>query len=144
MTTDVTVDLRPVVVDKLVTLPAEAITQRLQRAEELVAHFDRRCADLRAALETAQVTYRFLVQERDNAILVQKLQAGIVVRVVCPSCKGSGLKPSDVLSGQVHRKSAFESVGETVRHIEPSEMPETERCTECGGKRWVLMDRFCG
>jgi hypothetical protein len=144
MTAEMVVDLRPLAVDKLVTLPAEAVVQRRQRAEELVAHFEQRCADLRVRLEEAQTLYRFLVQERDNAVLALRLQANEVVRVICPTCKGSGLKPTDVLAGQIHRKSAFETVGEPVRRIEPSDVPETERCSACGGKRWVLMDRFCG
>jgi hypothetical protein len=141
---EIPVDIRPTSVDILVTLSTESVAVRRQRAEELVALFDQRCAALRATLERDAAVHRFLVQERDNAILVQRLQEGIVVRVVCQRCKGSGFRPSDVLSGQLNRKSAFETIGEPVKRLEPIEAPEAERCEECGGKRWVLMERYCG
>lgn len=137
------IGVRPASVDILVTVPAEDIASRRVTLETQLGVYNEKCTQLRTALTAAETTQRCLQQEYDNVILVQQLQSGELVRVICPVCKGSGLKPTDVTSGQLSRKSAFETVGETVTQIKsPLEVNAKDRCPACEGKRYQLMERY--
>lgn len=135
------IDIRPVNVDRLTTFEVHALTVRRQRIEELLAMHNEEGDQLRKALEANEALFRFLQNEHDAVVLAQQLKQGDVVRVVCPVCRGGGLKPVNVTSGRVQRKSAFETHGPVA---EPVAAPEGEKCDACQGKRWQLMERFKG
>jgi Zn finger protein HypA/HybF involved in hydrogenase expression len=136
--------VRPTSVDLLVTLPEADIASRRTILEVQLANYNTKCEELKTVLAAAETTRQCLQQEYDNVLLVQQLQSGEIVRVICPACKGSGLKPTDVTSGQLHRKSAFEGVGETVNPMRPREVDPKDRCPACEGKRYQLMERYRG
>ena len=138
------IDVRPVPVDLLVTQTPVLVLDRRARIEGHLTTYRVRCERLQGELKIAEGVYKFLQQEYANVILVQRLQAGDVVRVVCTGCQGTGLKPTDVTSGQIHRKSAFETVGDTqrVKTLTPMEADPKDRCTVCEGKRYQLMERY--
>ena len=135
--------IRPASVDMLVTMPVEDIALRRVTLETHLVTYNEKCTQLRTALEAAETTRVCLQQEHDNVILVQQLQSGELVRVVCAACKGSGLKPTDVTGGRLHRQSAFETVGVTVTAIKsPLEVNPKDWCPACEGKRYQLMERY--
>lgn len=140
------IDVRPVPVDKLVEFTDLALTQRVERIGVLVKEYQQRITAEEEALKRTKSLFRFLEEEESKALLAVALKCGDVVRVICPVCKGSGLKPVDATSGRIQRKSAFETVGPAPRTQLPSpaEVDPTDRCKACEGKRWVLMDRFKG
>jgi len=135
--------VRPASVDILVTVPPADVASRRAIIEKHLVTYNEKCEQLRTALTDAEKTQHFLQQEHINVILVQQLQSGEIVRVVCPVCKGGGLKATDVTSGQLHRKSAFENVGETVVPMQSSlEVDPKDRCPACEGRRYQLMERY--
>ena len=135
--------IRPASVDLLVNTSPESVASRRVTLEAHLATYNAKCEQLRTTLDAAETTRKFLQQEHDNVVLVQQLQSGELVRVICAACKGSGLKPTDVTSGQLHRKSAFETVGEAVVPIRsPLEVDPKDRCPACEGKRYQLMERY--
>ena len=135
------IDIRPVPIDKLTDLKETELSSRRTRIEAHVSQYETHIAELEETLERCKEIYTFLQRERDAVILAQKLQSGDIVRVVCPTCQGTGMKPTDVLSGRIKQSgSAFES-----KKAKPSrEIDPALRCTDCEGKRWLLMDRFKG
>ena len=139
------VDVRAVPVDRLTSFTPEALADRSRRLDSLVATYQQRSEELRVFLGKVRQIYEFLVEQQENAVLAKKLQSGDVVRVVCSACQGTGLRPTDVFSGRVHKQgSAFESLTvkayqETRKKIDPE-----LQCETCEGKCWVLMERFKG
>lgn len=142
---DEDIDIRPVLVDKLVEFTDIALTQRCDRLSVLVEEYQQKIATQEEALEKTKSLFRFLKDEHEKATLAVALKNGDVVRVVCPTCQGSGFKAVDVTSGRIQRKSAFERIGsEAPKQLSPVDVDPSERCTHCKGNRWVLMDRFKG
>ena len=134
-------NIRHVAVDKLTTFTNDALTKRRERLEELRVESRAEFTTLQDALTHAKENVEFIQSEYDNVLLAERLARGDVVRVMCPACTGTGMKPANVISGQVSKGSAFESVGK------PPTAPvidEQNRCTECKGQRWVIMERFRG
>lgn len=134
-------DIRHVPIDKLTVFTTDARVARRERLVELCAESQENLMALQDALNQAQKDVEFVQSEYDNVVLAEKLACGDVVRVMCPTCRGTGMKPANVISGQVSKGSAFESVGK------PPTAPvidEQNRCTECKGQRWVIMERFKG
>lgn len=140
---DIEVDIRTVPVDRLATFEEAALQSRRTRLEYLLAQYAERVESTQKALDAEQKLYAFLQREHNHVVLAQRLAKGDVVRVVCPACKGSGMKAADVLSGQIstNRGSAFEGVGGPVG---APQIDERNRCPECKGQRWQIMDRFKG
>lgn len=136
------IDIRPVPVDKLVEYQESALDSREQRILELCGEYSQQEDRLTTELEQVQKINTFLGRELENVRLAKQLAQGEVVRVVCPTCTGTGMKPADVQSGHVARAgSAFESTGK------PTSAPiidERNRCAACKGQRWVIMPRFKG
>lgn len=137
------IDIRPVVVDKLITFSEQNLTSRQARIEELIVEYDERIKTYETCLDEARTLRRFLGDEHDNVVLALKLKRGDVVRVVCPQCKGSGMKAVDVTTGRLAsaNRTAFETIKTNPIRIEDD---PTLRCSECLGKRWVMMERFKG
>lgn len=138
------IDIRPVLVDKLVAFTDQALEQRMARIVVLREEYQQRVVEQKEALERSERIFRFIEEEGEKAKLAQALKCGDVVRVVCPTCNGSGLKPVDATSGRIQRKSAFETIGKEPTQANPADIDPTERCVDCEGKRWILMDRFKG
>jgi hypothetical protein len=138
------IDIRPLNLDRLVQLNEAALASRKARIDALLVEFEERCAVLKEELDARENITRFLRKEQAAAILADRLQREEIVRVKCPKCQGSGMKPTDTTGGQLHKKSAFESVGQTVSPTKKEEIAPADRCTECDGKKWVLMERFRG
>jgi molybdopterin converting factor small subunit len=135
-------DVRPIPIDKLATFSAKALEDRHLRIEELCEEYGQRVERLQADLTEAQRVLNYLLKEKENVDLAQKLARGDVVRVVCPTCTGTGMKPADVMSGHVVKTgSAFE---QTSRPTAAPVIDERNRCTDCKGARWKIMDRFKG
>ncbi len=132
------VKVQPVPVDTLTTLGDDALATRRKTIEVGVEAYEESCKELEETLAQRQHILGVLRREHDNVILAQKLKSGDVVRVVCPTCKGSGQKPDDVTSGRV-RGSAFESVGG-----EPTLQDTRDKCKMCSGNRYVIYDRYKG
>lgn len=135
------IDVRPVPVDKLVGFSASELASRHKRLIELREEFQARLAMLKTELEEVEKISTFIQTEYDHVVLAERLLKEDVVRVVCPSCKGSGMRPANVLGGQIHKGGAFESVG---KPVSASVVDERNRCQECQGQRWIIMDRFKG
>lgn len=137
------IDIRPVLVDKLATFEEVDLTSRLTRIDALLQEFEARVAELQEQLEKSNQLVKFLNDEREKVLLARQLRKGDVVRVICPACKGSGMKSADVTSGRVSAPgSAFESIQGGVT-VAPEDDPLT-RCTTCSGKKWVIMERYKG
>lgn len=133
------IDVKPVVLDKLVKeFTPKAIVQRIDRIENLLKEFNNNKEDLTERLDHVNKVLSFLTKEYDNVLLAQKLQDGVLVRVVCPACDGSGLKPTDVTDGRV-TYTAFETLKSSTVDIRPE-----AKCSKCSGNRWIIMTRFCG
>jgi hypothetical protein len=139
----VDIDIKPVTVDKMATWEARALESRLSRIEELLQEHRERAVSLQEALTDTQTLVSFLEKEHANTQLAQQLSENIVVRVVCPDCKGTGMRPANVTTGVVSQGSAFESVGKPVTTQTPV-IDERNRCPGCKGQRWVIMERFKG
>jgi DnaJ-class molecular chaperone len=137
-------DIRHVPVDKLTTLQDRALAGRRGRLVELLAEYKTLVETLQSDLEEAQKNYAFLQTEHENVVLAEKLASGLLVRVKCPACNGTGMKPANVISGQVSKGSAFESTGKAPVTPTTPVIDEINRCTECKGQRWVIMERFRG
>ena len=136
------IDIRPVPVDKLTTFGEAALVGRQARLVELIEEYTQRAEQLAIDLKDAHRILVFLQTEKTNVALAQQLARGDMVRVVCPMCKGTGIKPADVLSGRVLQQgSAFENAGpvKTTTVID-----ERSRCVDCAGQRWIVMPRFKG
>lgn len=139
MDDELTVDIRPMGIDQLATFDAVALRARKERIDYLLTVFTARCTSLHATLQKMVATKTFLEEEQQRAVVALKLQAGDVVRVVCPECKGSGLKPMDVTTGRIQTTSAFETLKGPVPVKDPRLC-----CSMCEGHKWVLMDRYRG
>jgi molybdopterin converting factor small subunit len=137
---DQDIDIRPVHVDRLVTFNDTELESRQARIEELRDEYEKEVSNLRTRLEDAEKVHRFLLAEHELVVLARKLKCGDVVRVVCSSCAGTGVKPDDVTSGRIRTPSAFETVGPAG----PPKPDPKSMCSQCEGKKWVLMDRFKG
>lgn len=137
------IDIRHVPVDKLAASADASLSAREARLVALREEYEVRITQLREALEEAERIADFLQREYDNVLLAQKLARGDVVRVVCPVCKGTGMRPSNVAGGQISKGTAFESVGASKTTQAPV-IDEHNRCRECSGQRWVIMERFKG
>lgn len=135
------IDIRPVHVDRLVTFEDTELESRQTRIEVLRDEYEKEVSNLRERLENAEELHRFLLTEHGAVVLARKLKCGDVVRVVCPSCAGMGLKPTDVTSGRISVPTAFEKVGPATGPPVPD--PKS-MCSRCEGKKWILMDRFKG
>lgn len=136
------VDVRQVPVDQLARLPKESLQIRRERVESLLETYGKHVETAEAVLKRVRELYAFLREQHENVDLAQRLQVGDVVRVKCVACQGTGMKPTDVLSGRVlqNQGSAFEKVrANQVQKIDPA-----LQCEECEGKQWVLMERFRG
>jgi DnaJ-class molecular chaperone len=134
------VKVQPVPVDTLTTLEDSAVAKRRETIERGIEAYEESCKELEETLAQRQHILEVLRREHDNVILAQKLKLGDVVRVVCPTCKGSGFSPDDVTSGRV-RGSAFEG-----RNLgsEPQLQDNRDACKECSGNRYVVLERFKG
>lgn len=138
------IDVRPVGIDKLVKLPQASLASRAERIATLLTEYEEKCSVLKVQLEESQRITRFLHQEKDAVELAGRLQREEIVRVVCPTCKGSGMKPTETTGGQLHKKTAFETIGSTKAPTKEPEIAPADRCTDCDGKKWTLMERFKG
>lgn len=135
------VDVRPVPVDKLMTLPETALEARIARVTVLLGEYEAHVNALLTDLETAQRTHGYLQKELAQTELALQLSRGDVVRVICPGCRGTGMLASDVLSGRVRQTgSAFESAP----FKGPPVVEDRDKCKQCQGLRWVIMERFKG
>ena len=143
MSSDLEVDVRVVPIDKLVTFARSALVSRQERLEVLVKNYDELVVSLGEKLSEAQRTSQFVNSELDTVKLAIELSDGDKVRVVCPTCNGSGMKPEDVLSGRIFKNqgSAFEG-GSAVRSAPL--ITKHNMCPDCQGKRWQIMPRFKG
>jgi hypothetical protein len=134
------IDIRPVMVDQLTQFASQDLAARLTRIETLLQTYLLRRADADENLRRLNELCSFLEAEKAKVELAQRLQTGDVVRVVCPDCRGSGLKPTDVTSGRIQTGSAFESVRAPVQ---PENDPRLQ-CGKCEGKKWIIMERYRG
>lgn len=136
------IDVRGVPVDKLATFSSEQLAARKAKIVALISAYESCVEDARKHQEKAEKGYTFVQQELVNVELAQQLAQGNVVRVICSTCRGTGLKPADVLSGQIaQRGSAFEGVGGAAA---APVIDERNRCPVCKGLRWQIMERFKG
>jgi len=131
------VRVRPISFERLLQFTAEELTTRGTTAEEDLEQCQAQLKDTEDVVEKLKELVIFLERERSKVTLAQELQRGTKVRVVCPSCKGSGQKNADVTSGRIQTGSAFEGFGKAVVSEDPR-----SRCLTCEGKRWTLMDRY--
>lgn len=134
------IDIRPVMVDQLTQFASQDLAIRLTRIEVLLQVYLLRRADADENLQRLKELCSFLEAEKVKVELAQRLQTGDVVRVVCPDCRGSGLKPTDVTSGRIQTGSAFETVHAPVV---PTDDPRLQ-CGKCEGRKWVIMERYRG
>jgi hypothetical protein len=131
------VDIRPMGVDQLAEFDESALATRKQRVEVLLLQYSNTCETLRKQLERADQVRTFLEDERNKIDLAEKLARGDMVRVICPECRGSGLRPLDVTSGRIQTASAFEKF----QGPPPDKDPRLQ-CPKCEGQKWLLMDRY--
>lgn len=140
------IDVRPVPVDKMAIFKDEELSSREARVAELLTAYTGYVDSLREELEETERNKDFLERESKHVKLAMLLKRGDLVRVICPSCKGSGMKPTDVTTGRVSNiaagsGSAFESVGN--KSTRPEDDPHLQ-CPECKGMQWVIMERYRG
>lgn len=138
-----TIDIRPVAVDKMAAFKDEELTSRQARVTELLNAYNQYVEDLREELEETERNQAFLETEAKNVELAILLKRGDLVRVVCPICNGSGMKPTDVTTGRIatNAGSAFETVGK--KDARPEDDPRFQ-CEKCKGDKWVIMERYRG
>jgi hypothetical protein len=134
------VNVQPMLVDSLVTFTDVQLASRREAIEESLKAYEECCTGLEKELTQRKHTLSTLRREHDNVLLAQKLKIGDVVRVVCPTCKGSGQSPDDVTSGRV-RGSAFEGAA---LGGEPKLQDTRDKCKVCSGNRYVIYERFKG
>lgn len=135
------IDIRPIVIDRLVEFTDTALASRIARIEELSQQYERDIEIVEKELTTARQVHQFLLAEHANARLADELRKGEVVRVICPECRGSGLKPTDVTSERIG--SAFEGIRGSGVSVDPTKNFKL-RCVKCEGKKWVIMQRYKG
>jgi hypothetical protein len=135
------VDIRPVSIDKLAGWEESAVDSRLSKITQLLEEHEKGLVALQEEVETRKRLVSFLRDEKRKAGLALELSRGLVVRVVCPECQGTGMRPSDVVGGRISKGSAFEAVGRPQSSTEPD---ARARCKECNGQRWIIMTRFRG
>lgn len=135
------IDIRPVPVDRLVTFDRGALVSRRDRLIALREEFQQRITSALTELAELETIMHLVESEYDSVVLAERLLNEDIVRVICPTCKGTGMRPSDVLSGQVRHGSAFEATGKA--NVAPV-IDERSRCKDCQGLRWIIMDRFRG
>jgi Zn finger protein HypA/HybF involved in hydrogenase expression len=138
----VDIDIRPVAVDQLVQWEVSDLVGRRTRLEDLQTQFQTKVVALQEHLEEVQRIFSFIQAELKQVELAIRLVNEDIVRVICPTCKGTGMKPSDALSGQISKGSAFESVGKP--NVASTFIAEHLRCTSCKGQRWTIMERYKG
>jgi hypothetical protein len=138
-----TLDIRAVPVDRLAEEDERNIQSRLDRLQTWKDRGYKIVESLKDGHEKAQQNYLFVEQELEGAKLALLLKRGEKVRVECPDCGGTGLRPEDVTSGQYRTGNAF-SAGSTSAHAKPPLPTDRQKCQRCEGKRWVIMTRFRG
>lgn len=140
----VDINIRPVTFDRLVQFEEVDLQNREGTLVEGVAKFANRIEALKRRVETDTKIHAFLVAEQDKVTTALKVKRDELVRIVCPTCKGTGMRTADVLSGKI-RGTAFEGTGAggsvIVQNVEIDPM---NACPSCEGKRWQLMLRFKG
>lgn len=139
-------DIRPLSVDRLVQDTEHNITDRRDRLLQWRDRGVRIVETAQAHLEKSKDVFEFVERELEGAELAIKLKRDDIVRVECPACKGTGLRPEDVTSGQYKQPStAFSTTTSTPRtQQKPTRPTEKQRCQTCEGKRWIIMTRFKG
>lgn len=138
------IDIRPVHVDKLVFFKDEELTKRTERVKHLLNHYTDCVTALQQELVETIALKKFLESELKNAELAASIKKDDLVRVICPVCKGSGLKPIDTTSGRITSSrinSAFESIGKV--NLQPEDDPHLQ-CEHCKGKKYIIMERYKG
>ncbi|MGD9209142.1 MAG: hypothetical protein PVI90_00125 [Desulfobacteraceae bacterium] len=136
------IDVRQVPVDKLITFEMGALTSRVGRINTLLSAYIEYVSALQKELEETSSLKVFLEKELKKAELAVSLKKDDLVRVICPVCKGSGLKPTDVTSERIassRTNSAFESLGKRVSH--PEDNPQLQ-CNRCKGMKYIIMERY--
>jgi len=133
--------VRPVSVDKLTDSSDAFLDDRKKRIEIEKKEVAEKLDVLRKEVVTLESLETFLKREYEHVTLAFQLKAGDVVRVKCPMCRGTGLKEFDATSGKI-KGSAFEHVGSPTIN-QPQDDP-AQFCTQCEGRKWILMDRFKG
>jgi len=142
--TDIQVNVCPVAFDQLMQFEAADLQTREETLEKSVALFATRLEALKKRVETDEKVYAFLVAEHEKATTALKVKRDELVRIVCPICKGTGMRTADVLSGKI-RGTAFEGTGAGASSVVRSmEVDPMNVCSTCEGKRWQLMLRFKG
>jgi len=139
MEDDPDIDIRPMMVDQLAVFDEPALASRKLRIETLLTLYKNTCETLRMQLDRADQVRIFLEDEYKKVDLADKLARGEMVRVICPECRGSGLRPMDVTSGRIQTASAFEKF----QGPPPDKDPRLQ-CPKCEGQKWLLMDRYRG
>jgi len=140
----VDVNIRPVTFDRLIQLEEVELQNREGTLAESVVKFAARLDLLKKRVETDEKIHAFLVAEHEKVTTALKVKRDELVRIVCPTCKGTGVRTADVLSGKI-RGTAFEGTGaggSTI--VQNAEIDPTNACPTCEGKRWQLMLRFKG
>jgi hypothetical protein len=137
------IDIRHVPVDKLTTWTETSLESRRIQIVNIRAEYEAKFVTASKELTEVTKIAKFLEQEQIYIELALELTKGNVVRVNCPECKGTGMRPANVLSGQVSKGTAFEATGKP-HAAKPSVIDEKNCCRECKGQRWVIMDRFKG
>lgn len=135
-------DIRHVGVDKLTQFSLSELTSRETRIREFLHMYEDDLEYLQKELGETQSVLSFIQDELKYVKLAIRLKDGDLVRVICPSCKGSGMKPTDVTTGRVvtTKRTAFESLG---KQMNPERDPQLQ-CPECKGDKWILMERYQG
>lgn len=140
----INIDIRPVTVDKLTLFKDEELTKRTARITTLLSYYDDCVISAQRELSEVIALKDFLEKELKNAELAALLKKDDLVRVICPVCKGSGLKPTDTTSGRItpsRTNSAFETVGK--KNVLPEENPYLQ-CEHCKGAKYIIMERYKG
>lgn len=140
----INIDIRPVTVDKLTLFKDEELAKRTARIITLLFCIEDNITRLQRELNEVLALKDFLEKELKNAELAILLKKDDLVRVICPVCKGSGLKPTDTTSGRItsnRTNSAFETLGK--RNVLPEEDPHLQ-CNHCKGAKYIIMERYKG
>lgn len=141
---DLDVPVCPTFFDQLLQLSEADLQLREGTLAESVAKFEERLSLLKKRVETDTRVHTFLVAEYEKVTTALKVKRDELVRVVCPTCKGTGMRVADVLSGKI-RGTAFEGTGAGSSIIvQNAEVDPANACPTCEGKRWQLMSRFKG
>lgn len=141
---EINIDIRPVTVDKLTLFKDEELAKRTTRIITLLSCFEDNITTFQRELNEVLALKDFLEKELKNAELAVLLKKDDLVRVICPVCKGSGLKPTDTTSGRItpnRTNSAFETLGK--KKVFPEENPHLQ-CDHCKGTKYIIMERYKG